>query len=246
MCTTIQIHTQTRVFNQVVTTCNGYRPYARGNCDPTCIEDLALCTGLNWLEVSFWAHVNIIIHSFTHLVVFEVRFQISILCLRCFDTVGWASGRASSLSGVGVVICLEWGADCLHIVQLMLLHPKTPSYLASFKSRLVLLVWYQLTQVVREKRPLNGCRSSSILCLAFHIPWFTVEYTAVFLTNSSIQAANAFPFHRLYKTVCQSSIDRLVHRLGLQTNFQCVERMTDKSDANSTGSTRQRVFSRPP
>ena len=74
MCTTIQIHTQTRGFNQVVTTCNGYRPYARGNCDPTCIEDLALCTGLNWLEVSFWAHVNITIHSFTHLVVFEVRF----------------------------------------------------------------------------------------------------------------------------------------------------------------------------
>ena len=27
--------------------------------------------------------------------------------------------------GVGVVICLERGADCLHIVQLMPLHPKT-------------------------------------------------------------------------------------------------------------------------
>ena len=40
--------------------------------------------------------------------------------------------------GVGVVvICLEQGADCLHIVQLMPLHPKTPSSLASFKSRLV-------------------------------------------------------------------------------------------------------------
>jgi len=27
---------------------------------------------------------------------------------------------------VGVVICLERGADCLHMVQLMPLHPKTP------------------------------------------------------------------------------------------------------------------------
>ena len=32
--------------------------------------------------------------------------------------------------GVGVVICLERGADCLHMVQLMPLYPKTPSSLA--------------------------------------------------------------------------------------------------------------------
>jgi len=37
-----------------------------------------------------------------------------------------------------VVVCLERGADCLHMVQLMPLHPKTPSSLASFQSRLVL------------------------------------------------------------------------------------------------------------
>jgi len=62
-----------------------------------------------------------------------------------------------------VVICLQRGADCLHMVQLMPLHPKTPSSLASFKSRLVLPFWYWLTQVVLEerKRPLNGCSSSS-------------------------------------------------------------------------------------
>jgi len=52
------------------------------------------------------------------------------------DPVGWASGRASSLLsdevGVGVVICLERGADCLHTVQQMPLHPKTPSSLAEF------------------------------------------------------------------------------------------------------------------
>jgi len=36
--------------------------------------------------------------------------------------------------GVGVVVYLKRGADCLHIVQLMPRHPKTPSSLASFKS----------------------------------------------------------------------------------------------------------------
>ena len=60
-----------------------------------------------------------------------------------------------------MVVCLECGADCLHVVQLMPLHPKSPSSLASFKSRLVLRFWYRLTQVVVEKRSLNGCSSSS-------------------------------------------------------------------------------------
>ena len=36
-----------------------------------------------------------------------------------------------------MVICLEQGADCLHMVQLMPLHPKTPPFPSSFKSRLV-------------------------------------------------------------------------------------------------------------
>ena len=56
-----------------------------------------------------------------------------------------------------MVLCLERGADCLHMVQLMPLHPETPSPLASFKSRLVLPFWYQLSQVVLEKRLLDGC-----------------------------------------------------------------------------------------
>ena len=42
----------------------------------------------------------------------------------------------------------------------MPLHPKTPLSLASFKFRLDLPFWYRLTQVVLEKRPLNGCSSS--------------------------------------------------------------------------------------
>jgi len=76
---------------------------------------------------------------------------------QCFDAVGWAAGRASSLKktewwGAGVVICLEQGAD-LHMAKLMPL-PLSP---ASVKSRLVLPFWYRLTRVVPEKMPLNGC-----------------------------------------------------------------------------------------
>ena len=63
--------------------------------------------------------------------------------------------------GVGVVNCLELGADCMHMVQLMPLHPKTPSSLASFTSGWFLPFWYQLTQVVLEKRPLSECSSNS-------------------------------------------------------------------------------------
>jgi len=43
----------------------------------------------------------------------------------------------------------------VHMVQLMPLHPKTPSSLVSFKSRLVLPFWCRLIQNVLEKRPLN-------------------------------------------------------------------------------------------
>ena len=62
-----------------------------------------------------------------------------------------------------VVICLQRGADCLHMVQLMPLHPKIPSSLASFNSRLILPFWYSLTQVVLEKRPLSGCVHNNVL-----------------------------------------------------------------------------------
>ena len=49
----------------------------------------------------------------------------------------------------------ERGADCLHMVQLMPLHPQTPPPLASFKSRLVLPFCYQLSQIVPEKRAIT-------------------------------------------------------------------------------------------
>ena len=45
-------------------------------------------------------------------------------CLQCFNTVGWASERASGLQKnewwwAGIVICLERGANDFHMVQLM-------------------------------------------------------------------------------------------------------------------------------
>jgi len=42
------------------------------------------------------------------------------------------------------------------MVQLMPVHHKTPSSLASNKSTLVLPFWYWLTQVVQEKKPLKS------------------------------------------------------------------------------------------
>ena len=62
-----------------------------------------------------------------------------------------------------MVIWLEQGADCLHMVRLMPLPSQTPLSLASFKPRLILLFWYRHTQVVLEKRPLNGCSSIVVM-----------------------------------------------------------------------------------
>jgi len=67
-------------------------------------------------------------------------------------------------------------ADCLHLVQLMPLHPKTPSSLASFESRLVLPFWCWLTQVVLENRPLNGYSSgSSSIIFVMWLDWLILE-----------------------------------------------------------------------
>ena len=59
-----------------------------------------------------------------------------------------------------MVICLERGAD-MHMAQLM---PLPLMSLASVTSRLVVLFWYQLTQVVPEEGPLNGCVTLVIVC----------------------------------------------------------------------------------
>ena len=77
--------------------------------------------------------------------------------------VGWQEAHPACNKNerwdVGMVICLEWGAD-LHMAQLMPL-PLTVSCYS--KSRLVLPFWYQLIWVVPDKGPLNGCE-----CVCVH------------------------------------------------------------------------------
>ena len=55
-----------------------------------------------------------------------------------------------------MVISLEQAEDCLHMVQLMPLHPETLSSLASFKSRLVLPFWYGLPRLSWKRGSLTG------------------------------------------------------------------------------------------
>jgi len=55
--------------------------------------------------------------------------------------------------GVGMVICLERGAD-LHMAQLM---PLPLSVTCFSKIHIGLPFWYRLTWVVLEKGPLNVC-----------------------------------------------------------------------------------------
>jgi len=78
--------------------------------------------------------------------------------LQCFDAVGWAAGRASSLYktewwGAGMVICLERGAD-LHTPQLMLL-PLTVSCFNKIQIGFTFLVPAHLGSP--GKWPLNVC-----------------------------------------------------------------------------------------
>ena len=53
-----------------------------------------------------------------------------------------------------MVICLERGANDLHMVKLM---PLPPYHLLLQKIQNGLSFWYWPTQVVLEKRPLNDC-----------------------------------------------------------------------------------------
>ena len=69
---------------------------------------------------------------------------------------------------VGVVVCL-WSEVRMVCIWSSWCHTKTPSSPTWFKSKLVLPFWYWLTQVVLEKRPLNGCNSCYIIMLLLMI-----------------------------------------------------------------------------
>jgi len=87
-------------------------------------------------------------------------------CRQCFDTVGLASERASSLSKLSdeVLVWLSVWSEVLIDCIWSNCIPKPPSSLTSFKSRLVLPSGTSLCmQVVLEKRLLNGCSSVLIV-----------------------------------------------------------------------------------
>ena len=82
-----------------------------------------------------------------------------ILCLQCFDTVGWAAGRASGQMACnklsGVVVAYLSAARCR--LACGPADAAATHSLASVKSRLVLPFWYWLTRVVPDKGSLNRC-----------------------------------------------------------------------------------------
>ena len=81
--------------------------------------------------------------------------------------------------GAGVVICMEQGASDLHMVQLMPL-TATQSSCALLKSRLVWPFRCRVSQVVLEKKSLNGCLSVCwILFLISFLRWTKILHNAV-------------------------------------------------------------------
>ena len=80
-----------------------------------------------------------------------IIYFVSCLTLLVWQQEGHPACKKLSDEVLAWFICLERGADCLRMVQLMPLYPETPSSLASFKFRLVLPFWYRLSQVVLEK-----------------------------------------------------------------------------------------------
>jgi len=77
-----------------------------------------------------------------------------------------------------VVICLEWGADCLHIAQLMPL-PLTISCFSKFQIGFTFLV--PAHRVVLDRGPLNGCLCVCVcVCVCCHC--FTVIHTTAVMS----------------------------------------------------------------
>jgi len=82
----------------------------------------------------------------------ELLTAFSALTLSVGRQEGHPACKKTEWWGAGVVICLDWGADDLHICPADA--NATPSSVASVKWRMVLPLWCRLTvQVVVVKRP---------------------------------------------------------------------------------------------
>jgi len=123
----------------------------------------------------------------------------------------WLGGRKGirhvKIGWWGAGICLGRGAD-LHIAQLILLPPTVSCF---SKSRLVLPSWYQLTRVVLDRGPLNGC-----CCFFVHdkccILWDTGP-EKVFI--STLIFCNAYEKHKAFMSFwCEQCVNNW-YRLSL-------------------------------
>jgi len=91
-----------------------------------------------------------------------MHYTISHYCLQCFDAVGWVAGRASALqklSGEVLALLSVWSEVEMICIWSSWCHCQ-PIISWSSKIQNGLPFWCRLTQVVLEKRPLNGCSMS--------------------------------------------------------------------------------------
>jgi len=93
----------------------------------------------------------------TTIVIQDVNTQLHTVCLQCFYTVGWASGRAYGHRKISDGVLTFF----LYCVQLIVnqssschCHPCI-SYFSKIQKGLLIWCWH--TQIVPERRPLNIC-----------------------------------------------------------------------------------------
>jgi len=120
--------------------------------------------GTNWIDKPAIGKTVVPDNEYVILIYYVIVW----LTTSCFSDWSKGLGVRKSIPSVKIewwgadVICPERGAQNVCIWPGWChCHPKTPSLHASFKSRLILLFCYWLTQVVLEKWPLNWCSSSS-------------------------------------------------------------------------------------
>jgi len=121
--------------------------------------------------------------------------------------------------GTGVVICLECGANDLHMVWLM---PLPPIVSCFSKIQNGLPFWCRLTQVAREKMPLNvyvyTC-SKMVTCsttnLAERRATYYVQPTMLPVRQTTIHQ----PVHKLWPRIISNSISVIMF-MEMSHNFQ--------------------------
>ena len=106
--------------------------------------------------------------------------------------VGWQEGHpACKKQSGGVLAWLSVWSEVQTCIWTSWCHCHSLS-LAPVKSRLVLPFWYRLTQVVLEKRPLNGCSSTSVMLMNIYL-LFLIMFRNSSTTDHGFRFCNSFP-----------------------------------------------------